>query len=306
MGRGPRWPAREAGLLSLSPAMGCRLTPLWMPAPPVLASPALGGVRQAHGTGSVTARWLSAPRVARKGGHSRHVEPLRAVSEAAPPDLRSWRFSGSWPGTWALGHLLRCTVSLVRWTTAIPSSPRAGPSDRVKPEAPSAGPWVTASDWPGLPRAPLGSGAFSGGCGVQAVSPSSQEIPWGHRALHSSGRTGLGPRAASRWWTCSPRTRPRGAPSLLRRLPRRLFCRVSRPVRNTCSPEAQMSTPVSHTPLCYLTSPCRPPKLGSESQAASLPAPCTGALWASPSSSWTGVGVFRDSEIEVEMLGHRP
>lgn len=193
--------------------MGCRLTPLWMPAPPVLASPALGGVRQAHGTGSVTARWPSAPRVARKGGHSRRVEPLRAVSEAAPLDLRSWGFSGSWPGTWALGHLLRCTVSLVRWTTAIPSSPGAGPSDRVKPEALSAGPWVTASDWPGLPRAPLGSGAFSGACGVQAVSPSSQEIPWGHRALHSSGHTGPGPHPASRWWTCSPRTTqaPRGA-----------------------------------------------------------------------------------------------
>lgn len=32
--------------LCLSPAVGCRLTPLWVPAPPELASLALGGVRQ--------------------------------------------------------------------------------------------------------------------------------------------------------------------------------------------------------------------------------------------------------------------
>lgn len=185
--------------------------------------------------------------------------------------MRHWRFSGSRPGAWALGRLLRCAVFLGRWTRAVPCPPGAGLSDHVKPEAPSAGPWVTASGCPGLPRAPVGSRAFSGGRGVQAVSPSSQEIPWGHRALHSSGHAGPGPLPAPRWWTCSPRApcrpragpvqapgRPRGVPSLLRCLPLRLFCQVPRPVWNTCSPEAGMSAPVSHTPSCHLAGPAAP------------------------------------------------
>lgn len=128
--------------------------------------------------------------------------------------MRHWWFSGSRPGAWALGRLLRCAVFLGRWTRAVPCPPGAGLSDHVKPEAPSAGPWVTASGCPGLPRAPVGSRAFSGGRGVQAVSPSSQEIPWGHRALHSSGHAGPGPLPAPRWWTCSPRApcRPGAGP----------------------------------------------------------------------------------------------
>lgn len=181
--------------------------------------------------------------------------------------MRHWRFSGSRPGAWALGRLLRCAVFLGRWTRAVPCPPGAGLSDHVKPEAPSAGPWVTASGCPGLPRAPVGSRAFSGGRGVQAVSPSSQEIPWGHRALHSSGHAGPGPLPAPRWWTCSPRApcRPGAGPGQAPRgaLPSQMpATQTLLPSSQACVehllPRSRTSAPVSHTPSCHLAGPAAP------------------------------------------------
>lgn len=225
--------------------------------------------------------------------------------------MRHWRFSGSRPGAWALGRLLRCAVFLGRWTRAVPCPPGAGLSDHVKPEAPSAGPWVTASGCPGLPRAPVGSRAFSGGRGVQAVSPNSQEIPWGHRALHSSGHAGPGPLPAPRWWTCSPRApcRPRAGPA------------GCPPFSDACHSDSSAKfpvlcgTPAPQRPGCQLRSATLPPatslalpppvKLGSEPQVASRSPMRPGAV-GQDLLLLEGGRVFRDSETEVETLGHRP
>lgn len=246
-GRGP-----PAGLLGkpdqslcLSPAVGCRLTPLWVPAPPELASLALGGVRQTPSEPS-------------------QKQPLRTFGALqVPPDealavlrVPAWRLGPRPPSQ------VRCVSRALDQSCPLPSwSWPQRPCEAGSPESGALG------DGLRLP------GPAPRSCGLSRLLRG----PWGAGCLPKFPGNPLGPQSSSQlrahraWPPPRPTVvdmlsarpvqapgRPHRVPSLLRCLPLRLFCQVPRPVWNTCSLEAGMSAPVSHTPFCHLAGPAAP------------------------------------------------
>lgn len=225
--------------------MGCRLTPLWVPAPPELASLALGGVRQTPSEPS-------------------QKQPLRTFGALqVPPDeaLAVLRVPA-----WCLGprppSQVRCVSRALDQSCPLPSwSWPQRPCEAGSPESRALG------DGLRLP------GPAPRSCGLSRLLRG----PWGAGCLPKFPGNPLGPQSSSQlrarraWPPPRPTVvdmlsarpvqapgRPRGVPSLLRCLPLRLFCQVPRPVWNTCSLEAGMSAPVSHTPFCHLAGPAAP------------------------------------------------
>lgn len=91
LGWGPRLPAGEAGLLSSSPEVGCRPTPLWVPAPPVLASLALGDVKAGSRDGLGHGKVAVCPTGGAKGWPFPSFQDPQGCLRSSP----SWTFGAS-------------------------------------------------------------------------------------------------------------------------------------------------------------------------------------------------------------------